>query len=704
MKKTVWSMCGMCSVRCPIRVEVEDGEITWIEGNPHILKRALCAKGAAGVALVKDDERPQQPLLRVGGRGAGRWDAVSWNTALEYITEKLTGIIQKHGARSVMLSCRGGPFMDLFKTFIHGLGSPNFTNHDSGCGRNVHHASKSVYGLGRKDFVYDIKNARHLVLFGRNLFEAFRIAEANQVLDMLDAGGRMTYVDVRQSTTGLKATRFFMVRPGTDYALALGMIHAIIKKEYYDKAFIEKYVNDFDALVSFIEPYTPEWAAKECGIKPKGIHDFAEEVAMDRPRVIFHPGWMLARYRDSFYSSRALHILNVLMGNIEVKGGQIFAKGPGDYGQKGLRSLDAQVPKPSERRADGVGWKYKHFDKGPGLFHLFYNAMLTGEPYPIKALFCYRHDPFNNFPDPQAQKEALDKCDLLVSIDTHYSEFGWYSDVILPESCYLERESMVATQKGPSPRFIVRQRAVTPRFDTKPCWEIFKLLGDRMGIGKYFPYNSIEELWRWQLEPTGHNIEEFNEKGFISLADKPILFDRDNLEGRFKTPSGKIEIISQVLTDAGLPSLKPYESPHAPPKGQFRLVFGRSAVNAHGHTINNPLLFELLPENTLWINKREAGKLGIQEGDWVEVFANGATGTIRAHVTEFIHPEAVYTIHGFGRQVPLQTRAYHAGMSDQKLQRGLLQEMDPAGGGLCLCENFVTVHKSSRNLVRRVEL
>ncbi len=702
MSKTVWSMCGMCSVRCPIRVEVDNGEITWIEGNPHILNRALCAKGSAGVALHKDSEKPQKPLIRRAGRGAGKWEPVSWNTAIDYIGERLEKIIEKYGARSVMLSCRGGPFMDLFKTFIHGLGSPNFTNHDSGCGRNVHHASQSLYGLGRKAFVYDIKNAKHLVLFGRNILASLRVAEARQVMDMLDAGGSLTYVDVRQSLTGIKATRFFQVRPGTDYALALGMIHGLIKSESYDKDFIEKHTTGFDKLAEFIEPYSMEWAAKECGVKVNKLKAFVKEIATQRPKVIFHPGWMLSRYKDSFYASRALHILNVLMGNIEVKGGQIFAKGPGDCGVKGLRSLDAQVPKPEEKRADGVGWKYKHFDKGPGLFHLFYEAMATGNPYPIKALFCYRHDPFNCFPDPAAQKEALENCDLLVSIDTHYSEFGWYSDVILPESMYLERDSIIVTQKGPKPRFIVRRKVVEPRFDTKPGWEIFKLLAERMNIGQYFPYDTIEDLWNWQLEPTGHKIEDFDEKGFVPLTDKPIMYD--NIDGRFKTPSGKIEFISQKLEDAGLPSLKPYESPLKPPKGQFRLVFGRSPVHAHGHTVNNPLLHELMPENTVWINKRVANKLGINEGDYVDVSSDSSKGTAKAHLTEFIHPEAIYTVHGFGRQVPLQSRAYHAGMSDQKLQEGLLQMMDPAGGGLCLCEKFVTVRRSPRNPKRRVEL
>ncbi|MDR9502583.1 MAG: molybdopterin-dependent oxidoreductase [Desulfurivibrionaceae bacterium] len=704
MKKTVWSMCGMCTVRCPIRIEVEDNKVTWLEGNPHLLQGALCAKGSAGPALVADRERPQQPLIRRGGRGAGRWEEVSWEFALDYVADKMKGIIEHHGPEAIMASSRGGPWQDMVKAFTHALGSPNYSNHDSACGRNVHHASKSLFGLGRTGFIYDIKNARHLVLFGRNILASLRPAEVNQVMDMLDKGGKLTYVDVRQTLTGIKANNFFLVRPGTDYALALALIHEIIKAKGYDADFVAKYTSGFEELSAFVEDYPAEWAAKECGVKVHNIKKLVEELIADRPKVVFHPGWMLSRYRDSFYASRALNALNVLMGSIEVEGGLLFPKGPGDCGVKAPRALSDLSPKITTKRADGVGDLYKQFDKGPGLFHLFYKAMASGKPYPIKGIFCVRHDPFSCFPDPIAQKEALDNCDLIVSVDTHYSEFGWYSDVILPECTYLERDSMIAAQKGLKPRLIKRNKALEPQNDTMGLYPIIKGLADRLGLEEYFPFKNMQEVWAWQLEPTGTKLEDFDEKGFVELSAQPIMYDRDNLEGKFKTPSGKIEFISQNLTEWGFPSWKPYQSPDKPPKGQFRLVFGRSPIHAHGHTINNPLLNEMMAENTLWINSRAASKMGVNDGDMVDVNCQNVTSVVKAKVTEFIHPEAVYTVHGFGRQIPLQSRAYHAGMSDQKLMRGQLQNMDPVGGGLNLCETFVTVRRSSKNPQRKVEL
>ncbi len=690
MKKSIYSMCGMCTVRCHIRAEVEDNRVTWMEGNQHILGGALCARGAAGVALRDDTERPQGPLIREGARGEGKWRQVSWEEALDHVAGKLGAIKEKYGPQSIVVSSRGGPWQGLYKTFVHAIGSPNYTNHDNTCGRNTHHASLSVNGVARKGLQYDYKNARHLVLFGRNLFAALLLTETRAVMEMLQKGGRLTYVDVRVTETSSKATRFFHVRPGTDYALALAMVHQVIRENAYDARFVDRYVKDFSALCTFVEPYTPAWAARECGIDEDSIINFVREINEDRPKVIFHPGWNLSRYNDSFYASRMLHILNGLMGSVEMEGGLFFPKGPGDCGVKSIRTVDCK--KPDIERADGCGTTYPQFEKGPGLAHLLFPAMKTGKPYPVKAWLAMRHDPFTCMPDPEQQKEYFDHCDLLVSIDTHYSEFGWYADVILPESMFLERDNHIIVQKGLKPRLAVRRKIVEPRFDTKAAWDIFRQLAVRMGVEEYFPYETIEEFWSWQLEPTGFTMKDFEEKGFIELADKPVFYNRDELEGKFKTPSGKIEVISGVLEKAGLPSLKPYQSPAAPPAGKFRLVYGRVAVHTHSHTQNNPLLHQMMDENNLWINTRQAEQLGIGDGDMVEVrAANGYGGRLRAFVTDFIHPEAVFTVHGFGRQVPRQTRTHDRGVSDQRLMAGLLDVWDQAGGAISLCESFVTV-------------
>ncbi len=490
MKESVYSVCGMCTVRCPIKVEVENGVVKWIEGNPNDpgMKGRLCAKGSAGIAMEYDYERPQYPMIRKGQRGAGEWQRASWDEALDYITGKLKPIIAEHGGKAVALSDRGGPFRDLHRSFLKAIGSPNYFNHDCTCARNVQHASISLFGSERKTFNYDFGNCKHLVLYGRNVLESLRVKAANTIMDMLDKGGKITYIDVRASGTALKATRFWMIRPGTDYALNLGLIHTVLRDKLYDAEFVNRWVLGLKELESFVIPYTPEWAAKETGIPANEIVEFAHEIAKDRPAVIFHPGWMVARYLDSFYAVRTIYILNALLGSFEAPGGLFFQKGPGDAGAKGLNALLDTIPKPKDKRVDGCGWKHKHFEAGPGLLHLLYPALLSGEPYPVKAYFVFRHDPLLSLPDPEAQKKALDKLDLLVAIDSRYSETAWYADVLLPSATYLEKSSVLATGKGLKPQFQMRRQAVEPRNEARPDWWIFKSLAERLGAGEYFKF------------------------------------------------------------------------------------------------------------------------------------------------------------------------------------------------------------------------
>jgi len=189
----------------------------------------------------------------------------------------------------------------------------------------------------------------------------------------------------------------------------------------------------------------------------------------------------------------------------------------------------------------------------------------------------------------------------------------------------------------------------------------------------------------------GLHLSDFDAKGYIELSKDQILWDR--AKGlKFKTPSGKIELVSSMLEENGIPSFPPYESPKAPPKGQYRLLTGKIAIHTQGTTLNNLYLNELQPENTLWINTNEAKKLGVKTGDSVEVSSNGCVQTVKASVTDFIHPEAVYTLHGFGREVPLQTRAYKKGMRDNILMGGLLTVA--VGGNCPITDCFVRVRKA----------
>ncbi len=688
----IYSVCGMCTVRCPIMVEVEKGEVQFIQGNPHVaaMKGAVCPRGSAGPALIRDKERPQAPLIRVGERGEGQWRTVSWDEAFDYVAGRISQIKDKYGPESIALTDRGGPFRDIHRAFLRGLGTPNYCNHDASCARNVHHANLSLTGLGRKDVVYDLKNARHVVLQLRNIFESINVQEVNNLMDALENGCKLTVIDIRANISASKAHNFMLIRPGTDYAFNLAVIHELINKNLYDQDYAYRFINGLDRLKQFVAPYTPEWAETETGVSAVALRNFVRELSNAKPSVIWHPGWMTARYKQSFYTCRSIYIINALLGAFGAKGGLPLTNKPADFGKTGLKKFMDLYPKPQQKRADGVGWKYPHFEEGPGLAHLLYNAMETEDPYPVKAYIAYRHDPLMGFPEPDRLKKIFSKLELMVSVTFSWSDTAWYSDVVLPLSPYLERESIMACKNGLKPHFFVRRRAVEPRFDTKADWEIISGLAKRMGL-EQLVFNSVEDIWRYQLEGTGVQIEDFSKTGMVMLATAPKYKTFEEL--KFKTSSGKIEIISEKFEKFGIESLEPYQSPEKPPEGHYRLTFGRCALHTQGHTVNNPMLNEQMPENVLWINAKEAEKLGISNGNTVTVSQNGYSETIKVKVTEMIHPEAVFVVHGFGHRLPVESRAFMKGLADNKFMKNGLDIWDPVGGAVALQEHFVKVSK-----------
>ncbi len=694
-RNIVHSVCGMCTARCPIIAEVEDGQVRLIRGNPAApgMSKGVCARGAAGTALINDSERPQTPLIREGARGEGKWRQVSWEEAFNYIAGKLKSIFDEHGPRSLLLTDRGGPFRDLHRAWLKRIGSPNYCNHDGSCARNVQHSALSVFGSGRKSVVYDLKNARHVILQTRNLFESINVREVNELSQALETGCRLSVIDIRSTVSAVKSHNFFQVKAGSDYAFNLSVINELISANLYNKSYTERYIKDFNKLAEFVKPYTPEWAEKETGISAARLRSFVKEISEAAPAVIWHPGWMTARYKDSFYVSRSIYIINSLLGSPGNKGGLPLANKPGDFKRKGLKSFMDLYDKPADKRADGAGWKYPHLESGPGITQLAYKVIETQDPYPLKAYIAWRHDPLMGFADPDKMKRVFDNLDLLVSVTFSWSDTAWYSDVVLPLSPYLERESIIACKNDLLPYLFMRKRAAEPRYNTKADWEIISGFSKAMGF-EDLVFDSIKDIWKFQLEGTGVDIRDFDKTGIVLLGDKPDYKDPDNL--KFKTEDGRIEIINKGLEKAGLPSLLPYKSPEQPPEGMFRLAFGRCGIHTQGHTVNNPMLFDQMPENTLWINTAPAAELGISDGDLVRVTgADGYSENIRAMVTGQITPEAVFTIHGFGHNLPVETRAFGKGLADNMFMPNGNDIWDKAGGAVAFQEHFVKVEKET---------
>jgi len=691
MRKEVYSICLMCSMRCPIKVIVENDQVSRIEGNPHAagIEGRLCAKGAAAIGLLDDVERLQYPMIRTGPRGSNNWRKASWPEALEYVSQKLKSIIAKEGARSIVFGERWNLSTHISRTFMNAIGSPNHFTHDTLCKGSMNTACRSLFGYIDEQIFMDFSNVRHMVIYGRNIFEALDMRASKQLIDAMARGTKLTYIDPRVTVTATKANRYWMIRPGTDLAVNYAMIHIILKEDLYDHVYTERWVSGLKELKEFVGPYTPEWAEKISGIPAGEIIDLAREMSRDKPKVVFNFGFRATNYTDEVYFRRSIMILNALMGSMETPGGLFFKKDPYEVGGQPPQELNNQkFPKINPLRFDRVGTPdFPLPDPRTGVAQMLPRAILDSNPYPIKAAIFYRFDPICSIMDSKQTIKALEKLDLIVSIDINHSDIAGFSDVILPESIFLERTDSVFRVDGLIPQMFLRRQAVTPRYDTKPGPIILKELAQKMGVGHWFPYETMEELVDWQLSGTGFSIADFDEKGFVAYTDKPIFWEREN-GLKFKTPSGKIEFISSMFENAGLESFPEYHPLPLPPDGYLRLICGRSFFHCNVATQNNRYLNDVLPENVLWINQKTAHRLGIHDGDRVIVSSSKGDGKIKAFVTDMIHPETVFMLHGFGHQNPLARRSYKKGVSDAFIQDNAT---DRVGGSQALHSTFVKI-------------
>jgi thiosulfate reductase/polysulfide reductase chain A len=379
---------------------------------------------------------------------------------------------------------------------------------------------------------------------------------------------------------------------------------------------------------------------------------------------------------------RTAYLINALLGAIGARGGLPLSARPADVGQPGLQRLVDLFPAVGEKQAD---------EGGSGLLPLALHAMQTGEPYPLKAYVVYQHDPLTELPEPDRLKTIFGSLDFLLCVTAAWTETAWQADLVLPLSPYLERESIVAERHGLRPGFLLRRRCAPPRFDTRADWEIVSGLARRLGL-EPLAFQAVEDIWRYQLEGTGVRPMDFEAKGFVELTGQP-QYDRMKAGFRFPTDSGKIEVVNGRWREQGRSSLAPYTAAPRPAAGSFRLAIGGCSLHVEGHTVNNPLLFKQMPENVLWMNLSAAADMGIADGETVAVAGPGGSGRIKAKLTELIHPEAVFMVRGFGRSLPVESRARARGLADTLLMGGGLDQWDPAGGGLALQEHFVAVTK-----------
>lgn len=683
--------CEVCFWKCAGWVHKNNaGEIQKIIGNDDDMhcNGRFCPRGTGGVGMYNDEDRLKKPLMRVGERGNQTFKEVEWDEALQYIADKMKGIAKEHGPECVALFNHGSGgkhFGRLMKAF----GSPNIAAPSyAQCRGPREVAFLSTFGEGiESPEKTDIRDTRCLVLIGSHIGENMHNGQVQETSDAIDKGGSIITVDPRFSTVASKSKFWLPIKPSTDLALLLAWIHVIIEEGWYDKEYVEKYTYGFDELKAHVKNMTPEWAYGITTIKPNVIRETAREMANAAPAVIIHPGRHVTWYGDDTQRLRAVAILNAILG--------AWGRRGGFYRPEKIKVPGYPIPAfPKPNRS----WQ----DAFPGKYPLAGLALASGicdatipsaeADCSFKAWIVLGTNLIETLPDQKKTIAAIQALDLVVAIDTMPMEITGWADVVLPECTYLERYDSIRTSPHRKGQIALRMPAAAPKYDTKPAYWMARELAIKLDLGEYFPFEKIEDELDWQLKKMGSSLEEMQKIGVKTFErEYDDLYFAPNEDVEFITNTGKIELYSTELEDAGFDPLPKYTAHEEPPAGFYRLIYGRGPAHTFSRTANNPNLTDIMDENTLWVNPKVAKEWGLAQGQevWLKnqdgVYSNFA---IKVRVTERIRWDSVYMVHGFGHDDKRLKRAYGKGASDSSLITRV--HVDPIMGGTGMRGNFVT--------------
>ena len=656
--------CDVCFWKCGAEAYVRDGKLWKIEGHPEdpLSLGRLCPRGTGGIGAYSDPDRLTSPLLRTKKRGEEQWTAVTWDEALSYIAERMEAIKAEYGPEAMALFRHGvgGKFL---QHMIKAYGSPNIAAPSYAQCRGPRDVGfELTFGedVGSPERT-DIRNSRCLVLIGSHLGENMHNTQVQEFAEAVGAGATIIVVDPRMSVAASKAKWYLPIKPGTDIALLLAWMNVLLSEGLYDKEYVRQYGFGFDAFKAEIARYTPEWAYTRTTIPPDVIRETAREMARRSPATLVHPGRRVAWYGDDAQRSRAIALLNALLGSWGRKGG-FYA--PSAMDVPGYPYPD--YPKPARGKADNPGHKYPF--AGGTLSTGIRDATLSGEPYPIKGWMVYATNLLKALPNQEQTLEAIRALDLLVVVDVIPSEIACWADVVLPESIYLERYDDLNVPWFREPFIGLRQPVIESPQDQKPNWWIARNLAQKLGLARYFPWKDIEEYLDHRLKGAGTSLAAMKQKGILRGVPAPLYFDQGS-PAEFGTPSGKIEFYSLQLKEAGFDPVPRFRPPSEPPAGHFRLLFGRSPVHSFSKTQTNPLLSEMMRTNELWLNAAVARRYELKSGDWVRLRNEDGivSNRIQVKATQRIRGDCVYMVHGFGHQARALRSAFGIGASDSNL-------------------------------------
>lgn len=686
-KKIVYTYCDVCFFQCGLQVTVENGKAVNIEGNPHhpLSNGKLCPRGTGGLGQLYDKDRLKNPLKRTTNLlGQQTFTEISWDQALDEISEKMKAIIDKNGPQSMGLIKHGKGAAEWVKLW-HAIGSkteghPSFAQCRGP--RDVGWILTYGAGPGSPEMIA-LDKAEVVAFIGGHLGENMHNITVQDFSKGLKKGARHIVVDPRHSTTAAKAKYWLPIKPATDIALLLAWMHVLIYEGIYDKAYIAQNATGFDKLKEHVKTTTPEWAAAYTGLNADDIRATARELGNAKGKSLVWPGRRYVWYGDDTQRARAVAIVNALLG----AWGSDSAIFLGDKFKLPKPTLGHKSHKKG-KKAFNQTKKYPFATDVPAqdiMTSAIPGKYEKGKDATVKGMFVYSTNLVTSVPDGRKLTEEMaQNLDLFVVVETMPAEITGFADYVLPDTTYLERYDVMSVPRWREPFAAIRQPVVKPLHNSKPSWWIALQLAKRLGLQEAFGYEDYKEVIENQLSQIGSSVEDINAKyGVLKKSyKKPAM--------KFKTGSKKIELYSELLEKTGFDPIPTFKIPANGPEGFLRLIFGRTPQHTFTRTTNNRLLREVYSENDVWVNYKVAERFNLKDGQEVVLMNQRGikSNKVKVRVTERIHEDCVYMAHGFGREDRRLTKAYKKGASVGELVTDYV--VDPIMGGTGSQVNYVT--------------
>ncbi len=675
MAETRRSYCGLCHPRCGLLLEIENGRIARVKGDPgHPISRGrLCARGSLMVDHVYHPDRINYPLKRKGEKGSGQWQRLTWNQALDEVADRLGSLRETHGAETLAFThgTKRTYHWDE-RRFFNLFGSPNVCGANNICMCPSQAVEFATYGGFARG---DVMHTRCVVLWGHAPSKSDPIGLYPMVLQAKKNGAQLIVVDPRRIPEAEKADMWLAIRPGTDVALMLGWLRIIIEEHLYDPDFVANWTVGFEDLKAAVADYTPQKVAEITWLTTDQVIDSARCYGMTKPAVITWGFGLDKQGVNATQAARARCCLRAITGNLDIPGGQPLGWNEPIGRIIGDEKMEFNEALSLEQRGKQLGADQYPFFGFPGwsrnvetnrrlpreymhpphadmtcVAHArsVFDAMITGNPYELTAAISVASNPLLSLPNVRHTYDALKALKLYIVGEYYLTPSAALADYVFPICSTVETTELWLT-----PSFCVAcPRGIDPLYERRNTYDFWRGLAVRLGQADHWPWESVDDAWNYRLAPVGLTFDQLVEQN--GLFGKP-QYRRFEKFG-FGTPSGRVELRSKTFEDLGCEPVPVYREPPHSPTGDRKLAESFPLVLISGsrfmpmyHSEQRQIeaARKKRPDPLVTLHPDTASKLKLTEGDWVKVEAPQGSVRMRLRLSDSVDPRMTDADHGW---------------------------------------------------------